>query len=68
MSDPVPAPPSRTLPALSIHPKIKAAGLMAVAVTAAGALLQAFGPSLPPWLFLAGGALLPVVAGYLKSS
>lgn len=63
-----PAPPSPTLPPLAIHPKIKAAGLAAIAVTAAGALLQAFGPTLPPWLFLAGGALLPLIAGYLKSS
>jgi hypothetical protein len=66
MAGPFPPPP--TLPPFAIHPKIKAAGLVAIAVTAAGALLQAFGPSLPPWLYLAGGALLPVIAGYLKSS
>jgi hypothetical protein len=41
---------------------------VALVVTAAGALLQAFGPQLPPWLYLVAGALLPVVAGYLKSS
>jgi hypothetical protein len=56
------------LPALAIHPKIKAAGLVALVVTAAGALLQAFGPQLPPWIYLVGAALLPVAAGYLKSS
>jgi hypothetical protein len=61
-------PPPGPLPAFAIHPKVKAAGLAAVAVTVAGALLQAFGPSLPPWLYLVGGAVLPVLAGYLKSS
>lgn len=56
------------MPALQIHPKIKAAGVGFVLVTIAGALLQAFGASLPPGIVAGASALIPVLLGYLTPS
>jgi hypothetical protein len=54
--------------ALQLHPKIKAAGIGFILVTLAGALLQAFGPSLPPGVVAGASALIPVLLGYLTPS
>jgi hypothetical protein len=60
------SPPPPTLPPLTIHPKIKAAAVVAAVLLAANGLLLAFGPALPLWV-LAIEPILPVIAGYLKS-
>jgi hypothetical protein len=59
--------PPPTLPAFAIHPKVKAAAVVAAVVIAAGGLIQALGPTLPPWV-LTLSPILPVLAAYLKSS
>ena len=56
-----------TLPALTLHPKIKAAAIVLVLVLTAESAAQVLGPSLPPWV-LTLSPVLPVLAGYLKTS
>jgi uncharacterized membrane protein len=53
---------------MNLHPKVKAVAIVGALLVLATALLQAYGPTLPPTVYAAASLVLTTAAGYLTPS